>query len=161
MKALGSSALGGLADLGPLLLRVGVGAVFAAHGWQKFQDGPENFATTLDGLGVPSPEVVAWLMTVAEGVGGLLLVVGLLTRLVTLPLIAVMIGAIVLVKIDLGFIVPDAAGAELDTALLAGLLALLFVGPGRLSVDGAMGLETAVAPRRGEARRHDDASHAR
>lgn len=146
MKAIGSSALGRAADLGPLLLRVGVGLVFAVHGWQKFDGGVANFATTLTDLGVPAPEVVAWLMTIAEGVGGVLLILGLATRLVTLPLIAVMVGAIVLVKVDVGFIVMDAVGAELDTALLAGLLGLLFVGPGRLSVDGAMGAETGVAP---------------
>jgi putative oxidoreductase len=82
---------------------------------------------------------VAWLITIAEGIGGLLLIVGLFTRLVTLPLIAIMIGAIALVKVDVGFIVSDAAGAELDTALLAGLLGLLFIGPGRLSIDGGGG----------------------
>lgn len=146
MKAIGTSVLGRSADLGPLLLRIGVGLVFAAHGWQKFDGGVSNFAPTLADLDVPAPEVVAWLMTAAEGIGGLLLIVGLLTRLVTLPLIAIMVGAITLVKVDLGFIVADAAGAELDTALLAGLLGLLFIGPGRLSLDGALGMETATAP---------------
>ncbi len=146
MKAIGSSALGRVADLGALFLRIGVGLVFAMHGWQKFDNGVSNFAPVLAGLDVPAPDVVAWLMTIAEGIGGLLLIVGLLTRLVTLPLIAIMVGAIVLVKFDVGFIVADAAGAELDTALLAGLLALLFIGPGRLSVDGALGLEGGTAP---------------
>ena len=37
-------------------------------------------------------------------------------------------------------------GWELETGLLAGLLGLLFIGPGRLSLDGAFGMETAVAP---------------
>ncbi len=147
MKAIGTSSAGRLADLGPLLLRVGVGVVFAVHGWQKYNGGVANFATMLSDLGVPAPEVTAWLMTIAEGIGGLLLIVGLLTRLVTLPLIAVMIGAIALVKTDVGFIVMDAAGAELDTALLAGLLGLLFIGPGRVSIDGVLGMETTVAPR--------------
>lgn len=92
-------------------------------------------------------------MTIAEGVGGVLLIVGLLTRLVTLPLAAIMIGAIWLVKLDVGFIVANAPGAELDTALLG----LLFLGPGRISVDGALGIETAVAPARG--RRRKEAGH--
>lgn len=147
MKDLGASRLGALADIGPLLLRVGVGLVFTLHGWQKFDNGVENFATFLEGLNVPAPEVVAWLMMFAEGVGGLMLIAGVLTRLVTLPLIAIMIGAILLVKVDLGFIVADAAGAELDTALLAGLLGLLFIGPGRFSVDAMAGWESALAPR--------------
>ncbi len=156
MKAIGSSFFGGLADVGPLLMRFGIGAVFAVHGWNKFNDGPDKFAGVLKGLDVPFPEVTAWLVTIAEGVGGVLLIVGLLTRLVTLPLIATMIGAIVLVKTDIGFIVPDSPGAELDTALLAGLAGLLLIGPGRLSIDGVLGMETAVAPRRNrEAARAD------
>jgi putative oxidoreductase len=80
----------------------------------------------------------------AEGIGGLLLIVGLFTRYVTFPLIAIMIGAILMVKVDVGFIVQGAAGAELDVALLAGLLGLLFIGPGRLSLDHLLGLETST-----------------
>ena len=38
MKPLGAS-IGRAADLGPLLIRLGVGAVFAVHGWQTFDDG--------------------------------------------------------------------------------------------------------------------------
>lgn len=143
MKSLGSSPLGRQSDLGPLLLRVGVGVVFAWHGWQKFDGGVGNFAGFLESLNVPAPEVVAWLQVIAEGVGGLLLILGLFTRFVTLPLIAIMIGAIWLVKVDVGFIVPNAAGAELDTALLAGLLGLLLIGPGRLSLDAMLDLETS------------------
>jgi putative oxidoreductase len=152
MKSVGASALGHLADLGPLCMRVGVGAVFAVHGWQKYdQIGVSNFASFLDSFDIPAPETVAWLMTIAEGIGGLMLIVGLLTRLVTLPLIAIMIGAITIVKVDLpgvGFVVDASVGIgwELETALLAGLLGLLFVGPGRISLDGAFGMETAVAP---------------
>lgn len=146
MKALGSSSLGRAADLGPLSIRLGVGLVFAVHGWQKLDGGVSNFAGFLESLNVPLPEVVAWLQTIAEGVGGVLLILGLLTRYVTLPLIVVMVGAILLVKIDVGFIVANAPGGELDTALLAGLLGLLFIGPGRYSLDSIMGLETTAAP---------------
>jgi putative oxidoreductase len=144
MRALGLTRMGRLADLAPLFLRLGVGLVFAWHGWQKFVNGPENFAGFLDSLGVPAPEIVAWLQTLAEGVGGLMLMVGLLTRLTTLPLIVIMIGAIVLVKDDVGFIAPQGAplpGAEFDLTLLVGLVALLLLGPGRTSVDHAAGIE--------------------
>ena len=146
MKSLGSTALGRSDYLGPLFLRVGVGVVFAWHGWQKFHDlGVANFAKFLGSLNVPAPEVVAWLQTAAEGIGGLLLIVGLFTRYVTLPLIAIMIGAIWLVKVNVGFIVTPVAGAELEVALLAGLLGLLFIGPGRLSLDSMFGLEPSAA----------------
>ena len=160
MKAVGASTLGHLSDIGPLCMRAGIGLVFVVHGWQKFHDiKVSNFAKFLDSLGVPAPETVAWLQTFAEGIGGLLLIAGLMTRLVTIPLIGILIGAILLVKQDItgwGIVVINsqgqialghsATGAELEIALIAGLLGLLFVGPGRLSVDGALGMETAVAP---------------
>jgi len=142
-----TSSAGRLADLGPLLMRVGLGATFAYHGWLKLDGGVDSFAGFLDSLGVPLPDLVAWLQIVAEGIGGLLLVAGLFTRLVTLPLIGIMVGAILLVKDQLGFIVEGGApGFSYETVLLAGLLGLLFMGPGRFSVDSAVGLEGRRAP---------------
>jgi putative oxidoreductase len=137
-----STSLGRMADLGPLLMRIGIGAAFAYHGWLKLDGGVENYAGFLDSLNVPLPDLVAWLQIIAEGVGGLLLIAGLLTRFVTLPLIGIMIGAILLVKADLGFIVTDGSpGFSYETVLLAGLLGLLFIGPGRFSLDAVVGLE--------------------
>ncbi|MGA8979371.1 MAG: DoxX family protein [Pedococcus sp.] len=97
---------------------------------------PEESAGMLTGLGVASPTLFAWLVTIAELVGGALLVVGLLTRLVTLPLIATLVGAVILVKADAGM--PEAG---IDIALLSGLAALLLIGPGRLSLDRLAGIE--------------------
>lgn len=150
MRTLSLPFIHRLSDLAPLALRLGVGLVFAFHGWQKLTNGPAGFAGMLTGLGVGAPEVFAWLVTIAELAGGVLLLVGLLTRLATLPLIATMIGAIVLVKADLGIIAGEGApspGAELDIALLAGLVALLLLGPGRISADHALGIEDGVAHR--------------
>jgi putative oxidoreductase len=149
-----SSSSSRVADLGPLLMRVGIGAAFAYHGWLKFDGGVANYAGFLDSLNVPLPELVAWLQIIAEGIGGLLLIVGLLTRFVTLPLIGIMIGAIVLVKADLGFIVSDGSpGFSYETVLLAGLLGLLFIGPGRYSLDAAFGLAGRARPLAGAAHR--------
>ncbi len=136
MRQLGLPFLSRLGDLAPLALRAGVGFVFISYGYSKLSDGPENFAGMLTGLGVAGPTLFAWLVTIAELVGGSMLVAGLLTRLVTLPLIATMIGAIILVKADAGM--PEAG---VDIALLAGLTALLIMGPGRLSLDQVAGVE--------------------
>jgi len=130
-----------------VILRLGLGLVFAVHGWQKLANGPAGFAGMLTGLGVAAPAVFSWLVTIAELVGGIMLFLGLLTRLVTLPLIATIIGAILLVKTDLGIIAPAGTptpGAELDIVLLAGLVALLLMGPGRLSIDHMVGVDTPI-----------------
>lgn len=146
MRWLALPPLQRLRPLAPLFLRLGVGLVFVVHGWSKLSDGPDMFAGMLTDLGVGVPLVFAWLVTLAELVGGTMLLLGLLTRLATLPLIGTMIGAIALVKVDLGVIAPAGAplpGAELDIALLVGLVALLLLGPGRISVDHALGIEPA------------------
>ncbi|MGH3354259.1 MAG: DoxX family protein [Nocardioidaceae bacterium] len=158
MRALGSSGFGRAADLGPLLMRVGIGSVFAWHGWLKFDGGVSNWADTLDSLNVPAPLVMAWVQIIAEGVGGVLLILGLFTRLAALALIVDMIGAIWLVKVDVGFIVSDAAGAELDVALLSGLLGLLFIGSGRLAFDAILGMETSAVHLSSGARRQRTAA---
>ncbi len=151
MRMLSFPFLASLHFLAPLALRLGLGVVFVDHGYSKLTGGPaEGFGGMLTGLGVGAPEFVAWLVTIAELVGGLMLLAGLATRLATLPLIATMIGAIVLVKADLGIIAPSGApmpGAELDIALLAGLVALLFIGPGRLSLDHVLGIEARTTDR--------------
>ncbi len=147
MRTLSLPFLHRFTDPGLLLLRLGVGLVFVVHGWSKLSNGPAGFAEMLSGLGVAAPDVIAWLMTVAELGGGAAIMLGLLTRLATLPLIAIMVGAIALVKVDLGIIAPAGAvmpGAEVDIALLAGLLGLLLLGPGRLSLDRTIGVEADV-----------------
>jgi putative oxidoreductase len=120
--------------------------VFALHGWQKFSEiGVSNYASFIDSLGVPLADVVAPVQAFVELVGGIMLILGLFTRFVALPLIVISIGAIWLVRTDVGFLTPLAsppgAGAELDTALLAGELCLLFIGPGRYSLDAMFGWE--------------------
>lgn len=147
MRALSLPPLHRHADLAPLVLRLGIGLVFFLHGLQKFTDGSVGFAGMLTGLGAPAPGPTAWLVTLAELVGGALILLGLLTRLSTIPLILTMIGAILMVKADLGIIAPMGApmpGAELDIALLVGLVAILLLGPGRISVDHAVGIEPAA-----------------
>jgi putative oxidoreductase len=146
MKAF-DSYFGRLADLGPLLLRIGVGLVFVFHGAQKLFDiGVSNYAAFIDGLGVPFVDVVAPVQSVVELAGGALLILGLFTRFTVLPLIAIQIGAILLVRTDIGFLTPGTnppgAGAEFDTALLAGELCLLFVGPVRYALDAMLGWES-------------------
>lgn len=74
-----------------------------------------------------------------------MLVFGVATRMAAMLLGLVMLGAIVYVKADLGIISSDPMpGAELDLSMLAGLVALIFLGPGPISVDDKIGMEPAT-----------------
>ncbi len=129
---------------GLLVLRVIIGFLIGAHGLQKLNGGPANFGrSTLDSLGVPAPVVMGYVVTYAELAGGVLLVLGLLTRLAALVLTIDLVVAIALVKVDVGLIGTTGTGAELDLAYIAAFLALLLMGPGSASLDRAIGLERA------------------
>jgi putative oxidoreductase len=149
MHPLSIPAVHRLAPAAPVVLRVVVGALMTLHGWQKLTEmGPATFGGgMLTDLGVPAGVAMGWIVTSIELVGGLLLVLGLLSRLTSIVVGLVLAGAIVLVKTDLGIIAPMGAmlpGAELDLALLAGLVGVFLLGPGRPSLDHALGIEAAV-----------------
>ena len=97
-------------------LRVVIGFLFAAHGWQKF------FQFTLDGttaafgqMGVPAAGLVAPVVATLEIVGGIALILGVLTRIFAVLLTANMLGAIFLVHSSAGVFV-EAGGFELVLA---------------------------------------------
>jgi putative oxidoreductase len=134
--------------------------IMLAHGWQKLTEmGLGNFGgQMLARLGVPLPVFMGYVITFLEIIGGILLIIGFLSRLAALLLTINLVMAILLVKVNVGFLSGSSGtGAELDLALIAGLLVILFAGPGRLSVDHALGLEPDVvaedsSTRRGRAR---------
>jgi putative oxidoreductase len=131
-----------LSDLAPLVLRVVLGGLMIAHGYLKVIGGAK-FEHMLAGLGVPVPMFMSYLVTYTELVGGALLVVGLLSRLVALALIADLIVALALVKVNIGLIAPHGMenGAELCLAYIAGFVFILFAGPGRFSLDRLIGID--------------------
>src|SRR4051794_13081247 len=86
------------AGLGLLVLRVGLGIVFAMHGWQKlFQMGIPGVAGFFGMIGVPAPEVAALLVSLIELLGGVALLLGLFIRWVAIPLAVDMLVAALLV----------------------------------------------------------------
>jgi putative oxidoreductase len=144
MRTLSLAPMDRFADFAPLVVRVIVGIIMAAHGWQKLtQMGAANFGEQmLGGLGVPLPVLMGYVVTFIELFGGILLILGLLSRLAALLLTIDLIVAILLVKVNVGFLSGSSGtGAELDLALIAGLLVILLAGPGKLSLDHALGLE--------------------
>jgi putative oxidoreductase len=145
MKIVAMPRLVGLPSLAPLVLRATVGVIMAAHGYQKLMGGPANFGDTmLRDIGVPAPIFMGYVVTFVELFGGLLLIAGLATRIAALLIAVNLTVAVLTVKTGIGLIAPMGAplpGAELDLALIAGALAVLALGPGRLSVDYAARVE--------------------
>lgn len=88
----------------PLLLRLIVAPVMIEAGWKKLV-GFENTVRWFDrSLGLPLPEVMAALATSAELVGGVLLLIGLGTRFVAVPLMVTMVVAAVSVHLQNGWL---------------------------------------------------------
>jgi putative oxidoreductase len=84
---------GGLVWLPPLAARVAVGLVFVTAGWGKLHN-LANVVEFFRSLGIPAPELQAPFVAAVELFGGLLLVLGLGTRFVAVPLACTMIVAI-------------------------------------------------------------------
>ena len=121
-------------SLGLAILRVLVGVVFAAHGYQKlFTFGIAGVTDGFTKMGVPMPTITAPLVGCLEFAGGLALIVGLLTRLVALGLAIDMLGAMFLVHLANGFFLPT--GYEFVLLLCAASLTLVVGGAGSPSVD--------------------------
>jgi len=124
-----------------ILIRVMVGTVFISEGLQKFLFPETLGAGRFAKIGIPSPAILAPLTGGVEIGCGALIIFGLLTRLATLPLLAVIGVAIYKTKIPMfateGFWAV-AHEARTDWLMLLGLLFLLIAGAGRWSIDDAL-----------------------
>ena len=121
-------------DRGLLLLRLGIGLVFVAHGAQKlFGFGLAGTAGFLESVGVPVPGLNAALLIAVELGGGLALLAGLFTRAAAALTAFAMLVAVTVVHLPNGYFLPD--GAEFALTLLLASLAITQTGAGRYSVD--------------------------
>jgi len=124
-----------------LLIRILVGWVFVSEGAQKFLFPAALGAGRFTKIGIPAPGVLAPFVGVVEIAGGLFVLLGLLTRLAALPLIADMTVAIITTKVPILVhhdFWPMAHEVRVDVSMLLGALFLLVVGPGPLSVDARL-----------------------
>jgi putative oxidoreductase len=133
-------------DVSLTTLRVVLGVVFFAHGAQRMLgwfggDGFQGTMGTLTQTGMPAP--VAVLIICAQFFGGLGLVAGLLTRIASLGVAGLMIGAIFMVHLPNGFFMnwmgtQKGEGIEYHLLALAMAAALLLRGAGAFSLDRAL-----------------------
>ncbi len=122
-----------------LPLRLALGLIFIGHGAQKvfgMWGGPgwAKFTAGDAPLGLSPGWLWLGAAALAELIGGILVLLGLLTRLGALLIASVMLVAMFGVHLSKGFFL-QAGGAEYTVALLGIALSLLFAGGGRLSVD--------------------------
>jgi len=120
-------------SLGIAVLRIVVGIVFLAHGYQKvFKFGFHGVAGMLGHMGIPLPAVAAVVLMIVEFVGGILLVTGLATRVPAALLAIDMLVAISAVHAKNGFFNPG--GVEFPLTLLAACICLALSGGGAASL---------------------------
>jgi len=125
---------------GLLLLRVFVGVAFFGHGTQKLFGwwggyGPQGTGGFFASMGYRWGGPMAVLAGLAEAGGGTLLALGLLTPLACALIAIVMLNAIFAVTLKRAFM----AGSELELAYLVTAISLAAIGPGRFSLDRAIG----------------------
>ncbi len=122
-----------------ILVRLAAGCIFATQGFLKYADpnmGVHRFAR----IGFPAPLLTAHFVGTFEIVCGILVLIGLWTRISAIPLLVIILTAIASTKIpelhraNQGFwyMVSD---ARTDFAMLCSLLFLTIAGPGLWSID--------------------------
>ena len=132
-KLLSTKYSAGAFNAAMLLLRLGVGILMMHIGYQKlihFGDMQPKFMNFM-GMGTTLSLALA---VFAEFFCSLFLILGLFTRLAAIPLI--ILTCVIIFKVAHGNVFGD---AEIAALYLTGYLVLLFVGPGRVSVDSLIG----------------------
>jgi putative oxidoreductase len=131
----GNAAGEGMLRWSLLPLRLMIGVIFVVHGLQKAfgSFGGGGFSSTVTmftQLQFPVPGLFAFLLTIAELIGGLMLVLGLAPRVAAAAIGIIMVGAMVTVHADAGFV-----GTHLQQVVLAGCVTLFMAGGGELGLQ--------------------------
>jgi putative oxidoreductase len=125
-----------------LLIRVSVGLIFLTQGILKFTD-PHMGVMRFTNIGFPFPDFTAHFVGTFEIICGLLVTIGLITRIANIPLLIIILTAIATTKVPELF--HDSQGfwsmvsdARTDFAMLCGILFLLVAGAGAISIDARL-----------------------
>jgi putative oxidoreductase len=128
--------LGKLDWLTPLLGRLAVGLLFMLDGWAKLHN-IDSVTSFFAELAIPAPHLNALVVSYSQLICGAALVVGLLTRLATVPLIVSMAVAILTAKLPKVHGLYDFVGLDEFTYLVVCLMIAL-LGPGAVSLDALL-----------------------
>jgi putative oxidoreductase len=125
-----------LQPLGLLVLRLALGTIMIAHGWQKIADHLNMITGMMHQLGLPP--LMAYLVVAAEFGGGILIVLGFLTRLAALAVLVDMLVAIFKVHLPHGLFSSN-GGFEFPLPCAAIAFSLIWSGAGAIAVDWLWG----------------------
>jgi uncharacterized membrane protein YphA (DoxX/SURF4 family) len=144
-----------------VLIRLMVGGIFLSEGIQKFLYPETLGAGRFERIGIPSPELMGPFVGGVEIIGGILVLLGLYTRLAVIPLIIAMGVAVVSTKIPIllghgfgGFALRDLSRygffsmmheSRNDLCMIFGSIFLLIAGAGRWSLDAVWSRGTTNA----------------
>jgi len=121
-----------------ILIRLMVGAIFLSEGIQKFLFPSVRGVGRFIKIGLPTPEILGYLVASFEVICGTLILIGLITRIAAIPLIITMLVALASTKFPIllneGFW-SMAHAARTDFSMLLGSLFLFLNGGGKYSLD--------------------------
>lgn len=121
-------------EIGALILRLTLGILFLIHGVVKFQGGIENTIGWFESINIPG--FMAYGVALFEIIGGIALIIGFATRLISVLSVLLMVGAIITAKLPVGLLGNgQMAGYELDLAFLAIAVYLAINGSKLLSLN--------------------------
>ena len=121
-------------SIAPLFLRIGLGLVFIVHGYMKLFGGIEGTTGFFSSLSIPLPGLFAVVVAIVEFFGGLAILLGAFTQVVSVLAFINMLFAFILVHGKNGFQVSN-GGFEFVLALGLMALSLIFSGAGTISLD--------------------------
>ena len=118
-----------IARFNSLGISASIGVIFIIHSLKKFDPSWQEW---LISIGMP-PEMQLPI-ALAEFIGGILLITGVLTRITGSVFAVILLGAIFHIRWENGFFVSK-GGWEWDLVMLAAVLAIIVTGPGRISIS--------------------------